>query len=267
MSLRSHIRPPDGFNLRFQFIHSRIWWFYSPDTGVSSLFFYGQCLSCTFALHKNLNRMERVNIYGFPHKGLRNALGQLGLLVGRLNTAQPEDVNEVKVLAHDISELLKLHLKSEESHVLPPLEARVPGSTQDNKEDHQKMEELEHFMANSIDGIKDAATAEAAYQAVNMFVREYFRHMDEEEVQMNQIIWQHFNNEEILEWQGRILSELSPDQFAKWFRFIIPALSPIEQSIMLGGFKANAPSEVYEGMMQGLNPFLTESQKAHIATI
>jgi hypothetical protein len=76
--------------------------------------------------------------------------------------------------------------------------------------------------------------------------------MNEEETEMNKVIWEHFTDEEVLGWQGQILSKLTPAQFFKWFKYIIPALTQLEQRIMLGGFKQNAPAEAYNGTIKNL---------------
>ncbi len=91
--------------------------------------------------------------------------------------------------------------------------------------------------------------------------------MDEEETQMNEVIWNNFEDQEILGWQGKILSELTPEQFFKWFKYIIPALQPHEQNAMLGGFKANAPAEAFNATIQGLRPFVSDAQFTHISNI
>lgn len=212
----------------------------------------------------------RVNIYGFPHKGLRNGLGKLSFAISSLDPNNSEEVQSVLELAKELSELLGLHLHSEEEFVTPPLEEKVPGSTQHNHDDHEAMEALEHDMMDAIEALEsnpNMQTQEEAYQAVNLFIREYFRHMSEEEGDMNNIIWENFSDEDILGWQGQILSKLTPDQFFKWFKYIIPALNPFEQQIMLGGFKENAPSEAYNATIQALKPFVTEKQFSHIQTI
>lgn len=110
-------------------------------------------------------------------------------------------------------------------------------------------------------------TQELVYQAVNKFIREYFRHMSEEETDMNKIIWANFSDEDILGWQGQILSNLTPEQFFKWFKYIIPSLSPFEQTIMLGGFKENAPAEVFSSTISNLKPFMSDKQFNHIPNI
>ena len=213
---------------------------------------------------------QRVNIYGFPHKWLRNALGKLSFNLGKLDVSSEEQIQEIKLLSNEVSELLKLHLHSEEKHVLVPLKEKDPKIADHNHEDHLKMERLEDQMMFSIHQLIDSpdiGIAIKSYQETNLFIREYFRHMDEEENEINEIIWSHFSDEEILEWQGKILSELTPDQFFSWFKYIIPALHPLEQSIMLGGFKQNAPDEVYQGTIHGLKPFITEQQFEYISNI
>lgn len=213
---------------------------------------------------------NRINIYGFPHKGLRNALGQLSFKLGNLDVENKQAMDNIANQAFEISELLKLHLHSEESHVLPPLEKEVPGSTKHNHEDHEYMEQLEKEMITQIEVLKNKPSLEnarKAYQHTNLFIREYFRHMDEEETDLNQVIWKYFSDTDILEWQGKILSSLSPEQMFKWFKYIIPALSPFEQNIMLGDFKQNAPKEAYEFVINGIEPFVTETQYQHIQTI
>lgn len=214
--------------------------------------------------------MQRVNIYGFPHKGIRNALGQLSFKLGGLDGNQTDQVTEVVDQTEEISELLKLHLHSEETHVLPPVEAKVPGSTEHNHDDHEAMEALEHQMVEKVRHLhEDASPAAvtAAYDQVNIFIKEYFRHMEEEETDVNEVIWANFEDQEILSWQGKILSEFTPDQFFKWFKYIIPALQPHEQQIMLGGFKSNAPAEAYQATIQNLKPYLSDTQFAFIQTI
>lgn len=213
---------------------------------------------------------QRVNIYGFAHKGIRNGLGQLSFKVGSLIFDDSDSLNSCKEIADDLSELLDLHLHAEEDFILQPLEARVPGSTQHNHEDHLEMERLEHHMNDSISklvGDPNQMHLNIAYDNINNFIKEYFRHMSEEETEINKVLWDNFSDEEILGMQGPIFIKLTPDQFFKWFKYIIPALSQLEQSIMLGGFKANVPTEAYNAIIKNLEPYLTPNQFAYISSL
>jgi hypothetical protein len=212
----------------------------------------------------------RVNIYGFPHKGIRYGLGQLSFKVGSLIFDDKQDLKICKQIADDLSELLNLHLHSEEDFVLKPLEARAPGSTQHNHDDHMEMERLEHDMNEAIQNLlnaPDQMLMNIAYSKINNFIKEYFRHMSEEETDINKVLWEHFTDEEILGMQGQILAKLTPDQFFKWFKYIIPSLSQFEQSLMLGGFKQNAPTEAYTGTIKKLEPYVTPNQFAYISSL
>jgi hypothetical protein len=213
---------------------------------------------------------QRVNIYGFPHKGIRYGLGQLSFKVGSLIFDDNGALKACKELADDLSELLDLHLHAEEEFVLPPLEAKVPGSTQHNHDDHIAMQKLEHDMSDAIRRLVDVPNEihlNIAYDKINNFIKEYFRHMSEEETEINKVIWEHFSDQEILGWQGQILAKLTPDQFFKWFKYIIPSLSQLEQSLMLGGFKVNAPAEAYNETIKNLEPYLTPKQFAYISSL
>jgi hypothetical protein len=213
---------------------------------------------------------QRVNIYGFPHKGIRYGLGQLSFKVGSLIFNDSEALKACKEIADDLSELLDLHLHSEEDFVLQPLESKVPGSTKHNHDDHMEMERLEQDMNDSIRKLVDAPDEmhmNIAYDKINNFIKEYFRHMSEEETDINKVLWDHFSDEEILGMQGEILAKLTPEQFFKWFKYIIPSLSQFEQSLMLGGFKENAPAEAYNGTINKLEPYLTPNQFAYISSL
>lgn len=88
----------------------------------------------------------RMNIYGFPHKGLRIALSQLSMLSGNTDYSDAESLAKLKNLSLELITLLGLHLHSEEDVVLPALETKVPGSTRQNVEEHEQLEkEIEAF--------------------------------------------------------------------------------------------------------------------------
>ena len=78
---------------------------------------------------------------------------------------------------------------------------------------------------------------------LNGFQAKYLDHMAMEESKMNSLIWSHFTDEELIGIHGAIMSKLAPEQIVLWFKYIVPALNPMERNIILSGFKANAPEE------------------------
>ena len=115
--------------------------------------------------------MQRANIYGYTHKGIRYELGKLSFKIGSLILEDAEEINACKEIADDLSELLSLHLHAEEDYVTPPLEAKIPGSNNHNHEDHIKMEQMEHEMKEAVDALvatPNQMNLNLAYDSVNL---------------------------------------------------------------------------------------------------
>ena len=91
----------------------------------------------------------RVDIYNFPHKGIRNLISQVSFLAGNTDYSNQHALDELKKKAAELILILNLHLHSEEEHLLPALEAKLPGSTRENVEEHELLEK-------TVDQIRDS---------------------------------------------------------------------------------------------------------------
>lgn len=205
----------------------------------------------------------RMNLYGFSHKGLRNALSQLSLLSGNTDYGDAKALEKLKALNKEIVILLDIHNQAEDNVVLAALEVRAPGSTVENVEEHVQLEreveafdkQINAFAANSVPGF-----GAAYYDAVNSFQSKYLAHMAMEENEINSIIWENFTDEELMAQQGQIMASFTPEQTLMWLKYIVPAQNPFERSILLGGLKANAPAEFFQKAMGTLKSRITETE-------
>lgn len=205
----------------------------------------------------------RANIYGFPHKGLRIALSQLSMLSGNTDYSNADSLEKLKNLSVELVTLLDLHLHSEEDVVLPALEAKMPGSTSENVEEHEQLEkEVQAFDKRLTNITVDSAPNSGAqfYEAVYNFHSKYIAHMAMEESDINPLIWANFTDEEIMAWHGQIMSTLTPDQIMLWFKYIVPALNPFERGMIMGGFKENAPAEFLDKVLDMLKEYMPEKE-------
>ncbi|MFH4965021.1 hemerythrin domain-containing protein [Gaetbulibacter sp. M235] len=212
--------------------------------------------------------MERVNIYGFPHKGIRNGLSQLLVLAGKTDYTSVNAVNQLNELSLEIIKILTLHSHSEDSVVLPAIEAKVPESVQENMEEHEALEKEVEDIAKQIKIIQSNPNQTAGvvyFNTINGFISRYLLHMEMEEKEINAIIWKAFSDEEIMAWHGQVMSTLTPDQIMLWFKYIVPALNPMEQSILLGEFKSSAPNEFYQCVMNMLKGHLSKKDYDSLA--
>jgi len=205
----------------------------------------------------------RVNLYGFPHKGLRNGLSQLSMLAGNTDYSDELALDKIRNLTDELVLLLDTHAEKEDQIVLPALEERAPGSTAENIEEHIELEnevEAFHDLLRSMSTDSSPTMGAGFYEAVNSFYAKYIIHMDMEEKDINPILWEHFTDDELMGIQGQILGSFSPEMMMKWFEYIIPALNPFERTIMLGGFKQNAPSEAFDTAINMLRNFMPSSE-------
>ena len=209
----------------------------------------------------------RINGYGFPHKGLRLALSRLLVVSGSTDYSDEASLNALKTLAQEIVELLRHHAVAEETVILPALEEKVPGSTARNVEEHKALEEeISEFVRQleSITVTSEPASGAKYYESVSRFFANYLNHMAMEESDMNPLIWENFSDEEIMSWQGRIMSTLTPAHISSFFKYMVPALNPFERNIMLGGFKANAPAAFFDSVIGMLKEHMTELEHSQM---
>ena len=210
----------------------------------------------------------RMNLYGFPHKGLRNAIAQLSQSAGNTDCSDQASLKALKVLADEVFTLLALHAHSEESVVLPALESKVPGSTAENLAEHEQLEKDIEVMQQTINAIMTDSAPDMAsnfYTLVSNFHSKYLAHMAMEESKMNALIWENFTDADLMEQHGQIMSTLTPEQIMMWFKYIVPALNPFERTIIMGGFKANAPQPFFDSVLDMLSGLMKKKEHQQLS--
>ena len=205
----------------------------------------------------------RMNLYAFPHKGIRNVVSQLSLCAGNTDCSDQHSLSSLKTLADEVFTLLGLHAHSEETVVLPALEIRVPGSTEENITEHEQLESEIDSMKKELDAISCDSPPNVLsdfYSSISNFQSKYLAHMAMEESKMNQLIWKNFTDEELMGLHGKIMSTFTPEQIMMWFKYIVPALNPFERTIIMGGFKANAPTPFFDSVLDMLSGLMQKNE-------
>lgn len=211
----------------------------------------------------------RVNLYAFPHKGIRSALSRLSMLSGNTDYSDAESLEKLKKLTTEIVTILNLHVHSEEEVVLPPLEEKVPGSTAENVKEHEQIEKEIQAFDKQLKNITVNSSPDLGaklYEAIYNFHSKYIPHMTMEESKMNPLFWANFTDEELMAMHGQVMSTLTPDQIMLWFKYIVPALNPFERTMIMGGFKANAPAEFFDKVLHMLKEYMSENEHSKLGT-
>lgn len=199
----------------------------------------------------------RVDIYAFIHKGLRAFMAHTLVRVGRLDAHDAAEVAEVSQEMRALLAICRSHVQHENEVVHPAMQMRAPGSCAQVAGEHEhhlrSLNALEALLA-SVPG--DAAATHALYHALSQFVAENFEHMQYEETEHNTVLWATHSDDEILALEHRIVGSLSPEDVQLAMRWMLPHMNPAERAIMLGGMRAHAPAEAFEGVLCLIRPLL-----------
>lgn len=196
--------------------------------------------------------MTRLRSFSTPHKGLRNILSQFTLLAGQTDFSDAAQVGQLKALGNEMFMLLTEHMHTENDFTLRHIEERKPGFAQHELDDHDAVEQIQealHQRLNALDGTQDANEAHEFYLAAANFQSIYLEHIHHEETDTEKLLWELFTDEELIQHRMEIMQHIPPQIMMVWMKYIVPAQNEPENLEMLGGFKANAPKEAYEGLM------------------
>lgn len=205
------------------------------------------------------------DFYGPIHKGLRYALSSL---LVRLGQADPDDVALVGDLIADIRRQCRLsivHLENEEREVHVALEARAPGAAarleHAHEEHRQSLAEIE-ALAVRVEHAPDRAAAAAEwrrlYLCFSQFVAEDLAHMAEEELVILPVLQSLFDDAELMAIEDAIMSAMVPAALMADAGLIAPAANRRERAAILGAFRATAPAQAFEAVMElAVRPSLT----------
>ena len=211
---------------------------------------------------------QRIKSFDTPHKGIRNGLGQLILLTGKTDYSSLAEIEKLFQLANEIFTLLTVHAHDENDVTLSELEKKVPGSSNHDMEDHERIESQQSLLENLLNDIladarngKDPALKGAEfYTALCNFTSMYFSHMSGEESETQELIWKNFTDEEIIGHRNMIISGLKPDVLLLWIKYIVPAQNPKERIGFLKGMKMNSPDDFFSSVVSVVKDNLTDEE-------
>ncbi len=202
-----------------------------------------------------MSQSSRFSLVTTPHKGIRYAFPLLSMKAGSLDFTDKKAVADLKEQLVEFGELLEEHADLENRFILKPLEERVPGSANHDEADHEQLELLQEQLIAKLDSILSSNAEEAVklgyefYQDLSMLHAAHLEHMMEEETVTQNLMWQHFSDEELFAIHGQIMACIPPPMMLSWSKYILPALNPAEREAMLKGMQAGAPAPFFEQVM------------------
>ncbi len=199
--------------------------------------------------------MQRHDLYGPIHKGLRLALSRLVTRIGVTDFADPLAASDLIAALRAQLALNASHLEHEEDYIHTALECRAPGAAQDLASDHdhhrRDFTEIEALMSAIEEApVKDRPLlGRKLYLAFSRFVAADFAHMAEEELVTLPLLHQLFSDEELIAIEGAIVASLPADEMVAFLQLAVPAMNGTERLGFMAFVRGGAPAEVFEKLM------------------
>jgi hemerythrin-like domain-containing protein len=194
----------------------------------------------------------RVDTFTAIHKALRAMMYATGQRLERTDFA---DGDARDAALEDMERTLGFfdeHLRLEDKHVSPLLDASAPDLNKALAQEHDEHEQIVAALREVSTRLRSASSTECLAigaqlcQCFNRMVALQSAHMNREETDANQTLWAAKTDAQLVELRGSIQADIPPTRFAEWLAAMMPSMNRAELVGMLGGVKKAAPPEVYE---------------------
>jgi hypothetical protein len=211
--------------------------------------------------------MSRIRSFDLPHKALRNVISKFSFQLGSATVSDPVQLESLKETANEMFTMLHEHVHTENTHTLYHLETRAPGSGDHDRADHERLEIIQDELQSRITNLKGDENPDdlhVLYLDFSRFHSQYLEHIYEEESVTEMLLQKHFTDEELLQHRMSIMQSITFPVMLLWMKYAVPAQREEQNTIMLTGFKANAPAQAFEQVMTAIRSEMESSAYARL---
>lgn len=197
------------------------------------------------------------DLYYAVHKGIRLANARMLIALGQADASDDKGVMQALGALAAHLDLCLGHLTHENDRIHAVVEARVPGGSEHQGEDHghhlEAFAELRRLVEEvAMAGADRAAKLRRLYQRFALFMADDLAHMHEEETELMPLIAAHFSPEEIDGIEHSIVANIPLAKMAGFGRFMLGAASRPERIAMVTGMRQAMPAEAFDGLFAAI---------------
>ena len=200
---------------------------------------------------------QRYVIYQNIHKAIRHIMYTTALALGSADFRDQKSMRESLDQLRETITKLQEHAAHEETFVHPPLESRVPGITKSFEENHEdderlfdRMRELGSQIEAAGDNDQRVILGNHLYGIFNTYIGDYLGHLDREEAELEQALWDHFTDQELADIDHKLMGSIPPERKAVWVPVICKSWNASELTAILASMKQGAPPDAFAGMLK-----------------
>jgi len=194
------------------------------------------------------------DLYRDIHKGIRSELFAVTTSAGRVDPSDRVALADVAAHVRNVIELLDSHAEHEDRAVQPAVELHLPEVAERIAVDHLAFEQRTASLVSLADEASTATGTDPRrlchllYLGLASFTGDYLAHQDVEERVLMPALERAVGVDAVLGMHAEILSSIPPDEMARSLALMLPAMNIDDRADMLGGMRAQAPAEVFDGV-------------------
>lgn len=209
--------------------------------------------------------MTTLDLYRDIHKAIRAELFAVTTSAARID---PSDPLARAALSNHVGELavfLKDHAEHEDTHIQPLLERELPDLAARVAADHPNLEAEIEGIAARCSGASGGVDIAALHLDLAAFTGRYLDHQDVEERVIMPALEAAVGVEAVFAVHQAIVSSIPPPDMARSLALMLPAMNVDGRTEMLGGMRAAAPPEVFDGVWSLASSVLDPADLAAVA--
>lgn len=215
--------------------------------------------------------MARFNAFNQIHKALRALLYDTAITLQRTDFTEEKEAAIAVQKVEQVNFLFHQHAHHEDHFILPIIKRYSPALSEEFEKEHEKDESLSHRLSSLLmvysHAVSNNERRDAGYsicQAFNEFTAFNLYHMNKEEEKINAILWEYYNDAEIVAINQRIVASIPQDEMAVSSKWMMRGLSNLEIVTWLKNIKNGAPEFVFRSLLKLAESELPEDRWYHI---
>jgi hypothetical protein len=210
------------------------------------------------------------DVYRDIHKGIRRELTALIGDAGRLDPADAFGVDELASHVQRVVDLLLDHAHHEDAHIQPAIMRYALALGARIADDHERLDAAMTRLVALATEARDCTVGRRhllheLYLDLAAFTGEYLLHQDLEERQVGQALDAAIGFEGLLAINGAIVGTMPPEELTAGLAVMFPAMNVDDRTELLGGMRASAPTEAFDGVWSLAASVLTPADHRAVA--
>ena len=193
------------------------------------------------------------------------------LTLQQTDFANDAEASVVLAKINDVLFTFYNHAHHEDGFIIPAVETYEPqlaaSFEQEHVEDSRIANELKNLIAiyeNTFFPEEKTICGSAIVKSFTAFIVFNLKHMAKEEILLNQALWQHYTDEQIIAIQQQLMAAIPPAELQQTSRWMMRAISTNDVINWLKNVKATAPASVFNNLLGMAEEELSEIRFAAI---